>query len=144
MDAGFDFALTRMQLYGCILSEAHNKRDSRIYQEPYFNVYQRVQKICSNHKLNLPKELFMMDSTTVDLCLKLFPWARFRKKKAVEVHTFMTCTGSLPEFIPITDAGTYDAKGAEHLSFPTGGLLAVNKAHYNFVNYKQLSLITDN
>ena len=120
------------------LSDANNKRDSRIYQELFFNMYQKVQNLAPKYKLNLPRELYVIDSTTIDLCLTLYPWARFRKKKAgVKMHTLMNCAGSLPEFINITDAKTHDVKGAAEMPIPEGSFLAIDKAYHDFTKYNE-------
>lgn len=120
------------------LSDANNRRDNRIYQDLFFTLYQRVQGLAPKYKLNLPRELYVIDSTTIDLCLTLYPWARFRKNKAgVKLHTLMKCAGSLPKFINITDAKTHDAKGASEIPIPKGSFLAIDKAYHDFAKYNE-------
>jgi len=72
------------------LSDANTLRDYRIYHDLFFVILYRVQRVAPKYKLNLDRDFFILDSTTIDLCLKLFPWARFRKAKAaVKIHTLM-------------------------------------------------------
>jgi putative transposase len=121
------------------LSDANNRRDNRIYHDLFFTMYQRVQGLAPKYKLNLPRELYVIDSTTIDLCLTLYPWARFRKNKAgVKLHTLLNCAGSLPEFINITDAKTHDAKGAVDLPVPKKSFLA----KYNQYNNNDIRFVT--
>lgn len=67
------------KLFRSTLSDANNKRDYRIYEDLFFLLLKRVQSVAPKYKLKLNRKLFILDSTTIDLCLKLFPWARFRK-----------------------------------------------------------------
>jgi hypothetical protein len=65
------------------LSDANNKRDYRIYEDLFFKTFERVQKLAPKYKLDLPKELYIMDSTIIDLCFNLYPWHNFEKTKQV-------------------------------------------------------------
>ena len=101
------------------LSDANNSRPHEIYRDLFFVLLQRVQQLAPKYKLKLPRKLFMMDSTVIDLCLKLFPWARFRKiKGAIKCHTVMQADGSVPTFVHITDGKVHDAKAAWELKVP--------------------------
>jgi putative transposase len=120
------------------LSDANNKRDSRIYEELFYNMYQRACNLAPKYKLDLPRELYMMDSTTVDLCQSLFPWARFRKNKSgIKLHTLLKADGALPAFIHITEAKENDCKAAKKMTVPEGSYLVFDKAYHDFEQYKQ-------
>jgi len=120
------------------LSDANNKRDHRIYEELFFNMYERVQRLAPKYKLDLPNELYIMDSTTIDLCLKLYPWAQFRKNKAgIKLHTLLKSSGSLPEFIYMTEAKTNDTKGARQIPVPEDCYLAIDKGYHDFDRYNE-------
>ncbi|OVE79089.1 hypothetical protein BVY01_03475 [bacterium I07] len=119
------------------LSDANNKRDYRIYQDLYFKILGRVQKVAPQYKLKLNRQFFILDSTTIDLCLKLFPWARFRKTKAaVKLHTLMQVDGSLPTFLRITDGKVHDTAVARDIDIPEGSYLAIDRAYHDFEQYK--------
>jgi len=119
------------------LSEANNTRPNEIYQDLFFVLLQRVQQLAPKYKLNLPRKLFMMDSTVIDLCLKLFPWAKFRKTKgSVKLHTVMQADGSLPTFLHITDGKVHDAKAAWKLKIPDGSYLVFDRGYHDFSLYK--------
>ena len=124
------------------LSDANNKRPFEIYRDVFFRTLQKVQKVAPKYKLKLPRKLFIMDSTTIDLCLKLFPWARFRKTKAaVKIHTVLQADGLLPTFLHITDGKTHDAKAARELTFPEGSFVVFDRGYNDFFLFKSF---TDN
>lgn len=118
------------------LSDANNRRDYRIYQDLYFNILGRVQKVAPKYKLKLNRKFYILDSTTIDLCLKLFPWAKFRKTKAaVKLHTLMQADGFLPTFLRITDGKVHDATVAKEVDIPEGSYLAIDRAYHDFNQY---------
>jgi len=96
-----------------------------------------VQSIAPKHSLKLNRKLFLIDSTTVDLCLKLFPWARFRKSKAaVKIHALLAADGTLPEFINITDGKVHDLTALDRLPIPPHSFIAFDRAYHCFRTYK--------
>lgn len=119
------------------LSDANNKRDYRIYKDLFFLLLSRVQKIAPKYKLKLNRKLFVLDSTTIDLCLKLFPWARFRKAKgAIRLHTLMQVDGSLPVFVQVTDGKVHDQTVAKTLQIPKGSFVVYDRGYTNYAQYK--------
>ena len=130
------------------LADANNKRPYQIYEEIFFKLLNRVQSIAPKYKLKLSKKLLIMDSTTIDLCLSMFPWAKFRKKKgAVKIHTLMQADGLLPTFLYITDGKVHDSKAAKVLNVPPESFLVFDKgyhdfAQYNYYNNKKIHFIT--
>ena len=124
------------------LADANNKRPFQMYRELFFKLLDRTQRIAPKYKLKLPKKLYIMDSTTVDLCLKLFPWARFRKTKgAVKLHTLMQADGLLPTFLTVTDGTVHDSKGAKKLNVESGSFIVFDRGYHDFRLYKRY---TDN
>jgi hypothetical protein len=118
------------------LSDANNKRDYRIYEDLFFLLLKRVQCIAPKYKLKLDRKFYVLDSTTIDLCLQLFPWARFRKNKgAVKIHTLLNVDGPLPEFLKITDGKVHDSTVAKKLNIPPGSYLAIDRAYHDFKQY---------
>jgi len=130
------------------LSDANNKRPNEIYKDVFFTLLQRVQQLAPKYKLKLPRKLFLMDSTVVDLCLQLFPWAKFRKTKAsIKVHAVMQADGSLPTFIHITEGKVHDVKAAWKLKVPEGSYLVFDRGYhdfnlYNYYNKHKIRFIT--
>lgn len=121
------------------LSEANANRSYLIYKDLFFQLLQRVQHLAPKHKLKINRRLYLIDSTTIDLCLKLFPWARFRKNKAaVKIHTVLAAEGALPEFINITDGKVHDLTAFQTLSIPPRSFVAMDRAYHCFKTYKML------
>lgn len=124
------------------LSDANTKRSCEIYRDLFFQTLQKVQNVAPKYKLKLPRKLYIMDSTTIDLCLKLFPWARFRKTKAaIKLHTVLQVDGFLPTFIHITDGKTHDAKAARKSNLPEGSFVVFDRGYNDFDLFKSF---TDN
>jgi len=136
------YHLGTVRLSRSTLSDANNKRSSEIYRDLFFATLQRVQQVAPKYKLTLPRKLFIMDSTTIDLCLKLFPWARFRKTKAaVKIHTVLQADGLLPIFLHVTDGKTNDATAAKELKLPEGSFVVFDRGYNDFTLFKSF---TDN
>ena len=130
------YHLGTTQVFRSTLSDANNKRNWRIYRDLYFLTLDRVQSIAPEYKLKLNRKFYILDSTTIDLCLQLFPWARFRKKKgAVKLHTLLDADGPLPEFMEITDGKVHDATVAKQFNIPSGSYLAIDRAYHDFEQY---------
>ena len=89
------------------IARANENRDWRIYAD-FAQVLIHIAKdlyIQEDFGIELDRTVYALDSTTIDLCLSLFPWARFRKTKAgIKLHTLLNLRGSIPTFIEITEA----------------------------------------
>jgi hypothetical protein len=117
-------------------SDANNKRPYQIYQDLFYQLLERTQKIAPRYKITINRKLYFLDATTIDLCLTLFPWARFRKtKSAVRLHTLMPADGSLPVFLNITDGKVHETKAAKFIPIPKGSYLAIDCGYHDFDQY---------
>jgi hypothetical protein len=98
------------------LADANESRDWRIYAAR--RLYARDPMA-----VDLGQSLYALDSTTIDLCLALFPWARFRRcKAAIKMHTLLDLRGNIPAFVHITDGKMHDVNVLDQL-VPVGRLL---------------------
>lgn len=121
------------------LSDANNNRTHEIYQDMFFSLSSRVASLAPKYKLKLPRKLYILDSTFIELCLSVFPWARFRKAKgAVKIHTLLQADGPLPRFVVITDGKTHDAPVARQMVFPQRSFLVFDKGYHDFSFYNDL------
>ncbi len=101
------------------VSEANNHRDYRIYEELFYSLLSRCRSITPKHKFRFKNPLYSMDATVVELCLSLFPWARFRKRKgALKLHYLYDHSGSIPTFLVVTDARQHEIKVARRQHLP--------------------------
>jgi hypothetical protein len=122
------------------LSDANNTRPQEIYRDIFFSLSSRVSSLAPKYKLKLPDKLYFLDSTFVELCLSVFPWARFRKAKgAVKIHTLLQADGLLPRFIVITNGKKHDAPAARQMTFPERSFIVFDKAYHDFSFYNQLT-----
>ncbi len=93
----------------------------------------RCQAKVPGHDFRFKAKLFSLDSTTVDLCLSVFPWAKFRRTKgAVKVHVGLDHAGYLPTFVRVTNGKTSDIKAARALKLPPGSIVAADRAYVDF------------
>ena len=117
-------------------SDANNKRPHQIYRDLFFKLLEKTQKIAPKHKLKIDRKLFFIDATTIDLCLKLFPWARFRKTKAaIRLHTLLQADGSLPVFLNITDGKVHETNAVKIIPIPKGSYIAIDRGYHDFHRY---------
>ena len=117
------------------LSNANNQRDWRIYADFAMILIHRARELYINDSfgLDLDNTVYALDSTTIDLCLALFPWARFRKNKgAVKLHTLLDLRGNIPSFIDITDGKVHDVNVLDILIFEAGSFYIMDRGYIDF------------
>ena len=117
------------------LSNANNQRDGRIYADLAMILIHRARKLYINEPfgIDLKNTVYALDSTTIDLCLALFPWARFRKNKgAVKLHTLLDLRGNIPSFIDITDGKVHDVNVLDILIFEAGSFYIMDRGYIDF------------
>ncbi len=116
-----------------MLSKANALRDHRIFEEfAYFLVAEaRVKR--KTDIFNLGGNVYAFDSTTIDLCLSVFWWARFRRHKGgVKVHFLYDVETQIPAFFHITDAATHDCKAMDEIPYESGSYYVFDKAYNDF------------
>ncbi len=118
------------------LADANETRDWRIYQDFAFSLIQTARKLYveDSFGVELKHTVYALDSTTIDLCLALFPWARFRKHKgAVKLHTLLDLRGNIPTFIHISDGKLHDVNVLDQMTFEAGSLMVMAKLSLLYV-----------
>ena len=132
------------------LAKANENRDWRIYADFAQILIAQARKLYANDDfgLDLKQTAYAFDSSTIDLCLSLFPWATFCKHKAaIKLHTLMDLRGSIPCFISITDGKTHDVNLLDLLSLEAGAFYVMDRGYIDFVrlyrfNQEQAFFIT--
>ena len=117
------------------LGDANKRRDWRIYVDFAQVLIRRARALYARDDfgLALKQAAYALDSTTIDLCLALFPWARFRRRKgAVKLHTLIDLRGSIPCFIRITHGKTADVTVLDHLPIESGAFYMMDKGYIDF------------
>jgi len=117
------------------LANANEHRDWRIYGDFAALLISKARKLYANQDfgVELKRATYALDSTTIDLCLSLFPWAKFRKHKAaIKVHTLMDLRGSIPCFIRITGGKVHDVNILDELVLEPGAFYIMDRAYLDF------------
>ncbi len=122
------------------LSYANAHRPWQLYQNAFFHLrnFCRTESPGKKRKFRFKNKLLSLDSTTIDLCLSLFPWANFRQTKgAVKLHLLLDHDGYLPDFAMITDGKTADVSTARHFTLSSGSVVVVDRAYCDFDLFSQ-------
>ena len=117
------------------LSDTNKRRDWRIYADFAQVLIRRARALYAkdNFAVALKQTAYALDSTTIDLCLALFPWARFRRRKGtVKLHTLIDLRGNIPCFIRITQGKTHDVTVLDHLPIEPGAFYMMDRGYVDF------------
>lgn len=117
------------------LADANNQRDWRIYADFAHVVIALATDLYAHEDfgLELDATVYALDSTTIDLCLALFPWARYQRTKgAIKLHTLLNLRGSIPEFIHITDGKVHDVNVLDILIPVPGAFYLMDRGYIDF------------
>jgi hypothetical protein len=122
------------------LADANESRDWRIYADLAAALITHARTLYRDESLELGANLadlegpvYAFDSTTIDLCLKLFPWAQFRKRKsAVKLHTLLDVCGNIPCFMHISSGNMGDVTSLDHLPIEPGAFYAMDRGYNDF------------
>jgi len=125
------------------LADANENRAWRIFADFAQVLIHTAVKLYANDATGIPdvRDLYALDSTTIDLCLALFPWAKFRKHKgAVKMHTLLDLHGSIPTFIHITDGKVHDVNVLDEIILEAGAFYAMDRGYIDFERLYRFTL----
>jgi transposase len=117
------------------LADANENRSWLIYQDFAQVLIHQARELYSKDSfgVTLNETVYALDSTTIDLCLSLFPWAKFRKHKgAVKMHTLLDLRGNIPSFIAITDGRVHDVNVLDVLIIEAGSFYIMDRGYIDF------------
>jgi hypothetical protein len=117
------------------LARANENRDWRIYADFAQILIHQARKLYQNEEfgIELDQTVYALDASTIDLCLSLFPWARFRKTKgAIKLHTLLDLRGPIPTFIEITDGKVHDVNILDILATEPGSFYVMDRGYLDF------------
>jgi len=117
------------------LADANEQRDWRIYAEFAQRLITQARKLYANEDLalDLSNTVYALDSTTIDLCLSLFPWAPFRSTKAaVKMHTLLDLRGNIPSFIHVSDGKLHDVNVLDLMIPEPAAIYVMDRAYLDF------------
>jgi transposase len=125
------------------LADANRVHDWRIFADFAQVLIGRARKLYADEPMGVELEqtVYALDSTTIDLCLSLFPWARFRRRKAaVKLHTLLDLRGNIPTFVRITDGKTHDVTVLDHLPIEPGSFYVMDRGYVDFRRLYRLTI----
>ena len=117
------------------LADANERRDWRIYAEFAHRLIAQARELYAEEDLglDLKNTVYALDSTTIDLCLSLFPWAPFRSTKAaVKMHTLLDLRGNIPSFIHISDGKMHDVNVLDLMIPEPAAIYIMDRAYLDF------------
>lgn len=117
------------------LAEANEKRDWRIFADFAHSLIDIARPMHSSEPLGveLDQTLYALDATTIDLCLSLFPWARFRQTKAaVKVHTLLDLRGNIPAFVHISEVKLHEVNVLDEMTPEAGAFYVMDRGYLDF------------
>lgn len=115
------------------LARANQDRDYHIFEEYAYYLVSQAREKRTTDIFNLGGHVYAFDSTTIDLCLSVFWWARFRRRKGgIKVHTLYDVETQIPAFFHITEASVHDSKIMKEIPYETGSYYIFDRAYNNF------------
>ena len=136
--AGFRGAIARSTL-----ADANEHRDWRIYSDFAQVLIAHARRLyqADGFGAQLEQTAYALDSTTVDLCLTLFPWARFRRRKgAIKLHTLVDLRGNIPCFVRITHGKVHDVKVLDTVPIAVGAFSVMDRGYLDFGRLHRFTL----
>jgi hypothetical protein len=116
-------------------ADANHSRPWQIYQDLAMVLIDQARKVVSDQSEleRATASIYALDSTTIDLCLSLFPWAEFRSRKAaIKLHTLMDLEGSIPTFIYISNGRTHDVNVLDMIPIMAGSIYIMDRGYLDF------------
>ena len=121
------------------LAYANEHRTHELFKKTFFNMLSKCEPLAPKHKFRFKNPLHSIDSTTIDLCLSLYNWAKFRVAKgAVKLHVKLNHSGYLPNFAVVTTGKVHDTRVAPSIPLDKGDVAIFDKGYTDFPWYKTL------
>ncbi len=120
------------------LADADTNRDADILKEVFYSLLEKCRDLAPRHRFRFKNPLYTFDSTLINVCLSLYPWATYRKKKgAFKLHTLLDHNGYLPSFMVLTDGRTHDVNVVKDASYGVPALspdsiLLIDRAYIDY------------
>jgi len=120
------------------LSDANADRPCKIYEDLFYSFLKRCHEVAPGHGFRVSMPVFSHDSTLIPLCLSVFPWAKYRKRKgAMKLHMLLDHEGYLPSFIRMTDGKCHDVNVVKKAEFefpelPPDSILTVDRGYIDY------------
>jgi len=121
------------------LARVNEQQPASLYKTVFMQLLKKCQNVSPGHKFSFKNRLYLLDTTTVDLCLSVFPWAEFRKRKgAIRLHMGLDADGYLPTFMDMTDGKVHEINWAKTLKLPKGSFAVFDRGFTDYGWYSSL------
>lgn len=118
------------------LAYANENRNNKIYQDLFYSLLHKLHGKKRKHKFRFQNPLYSIDASTIDLCLNLFPWARFRKKKGgIKLHVKLDHSGYIPSFVSMTDAKVHEKNEIDKMPMNRGDVIVFDRGYTDYSQY---------
>jgi hypothetical protein len=135
---GFGKNVTRSNL-----SKANESRNCKIFEEFAYHLIETARKKRANDNFEIKGKVYAFDSSTIDLCLNVFWWAKFRKAKAgIKLHTLFDITTQIPAFIHITAATVNDVNAMDHIPYESDAYYIFDRGYVDFTRLYRITLLS--
>lgn len=130
------------------LARVNEQKSYRLYEALFGKLLTRCQSLAPKHGFRFKNKLFSLDASTIDLCLSVFPWAKFRTTKgAIKLHVGLDHSGYLPTFMHVTEGKTHDVTIGRMLTLPKQSIVVFDRGYtdyqwYNLLNDKEIFFVT--
>lgn len=120
-------------------ADANAKRPYTMFEALFGELYTRCLSQAPKHKFSFENKLFSLDASVIDLCLTLFPWAKFRTAKGgIKMHTVIDHDGYLPAVVTVTEAKCHEVNIAKLLKLPKGSIVVFDRGYNDYTWFRQL------
>jgi len=121
------------------LARVNEQQPASLYEIIFHKLLKQCRQFAPKHRFKFKGKLYLLDATVVDLCLSVFPWAKFRKTKgAIKLHVGLDGDGYLPEFVSLTDGKTHESRWASALKLPRGSMAVFDMGFTDYGWYQAL------
>ena len=135
---GFGKSVTKSNL-----AKANERRNSKIFEEFAYYLIDIAQKKLKNNDFEIKGKVYAFDSSTIDLCLSVFWWAKFRKTKGgIKLHTLYDITTKIPVFIHITEATVHDVNAMDVIPYEVGAYYIFDRGYVDFKRLYKISMLS--
>lgn len=126
-------------IHRATLAYANKHRPHELFKKLFFQMLSKCQPLAPKHKFRFKNNLYSLDATTIDLCLSLYDWAKFRTTKgAVKLHVKLNHAGYLPNFAVITEAAVHEQKSVVHIPLERNDVVVFDRGYTDFSWYHSL------
>jgi hypothetical protein len=122
------------------LARVNEQQPHELYKALFYRMLTKCSQVAPKHRFKFSGKVILLDTTTIDLCLSVFPWAKFRRAKgAIKLHFGLDADGHLPAFMDLTDGKFHEVNWARKLrKIPSGSCLVFDKGFTDYLWYQEL------